>query len=445
MRTRATREPLGAIFIRTLSGVVVACLCGVPAAIAQDRPYRSLFGGAANDPMARQALGASVSLGEGYDTDVLSDQTTSTPRGRQLGGSFTSLSADARYVLRGKRAELTANAGTNLRYFTALHEVAALRHSFGVGASLPMGEKTTAVINQAVSYTPSYLFGLFAKVLSPALGEAVPTATDYGVTDRRSYTSSTSGRISRSVSRRGTLDFAGGYRRTTFTGQAALASNLTTYNAGSHLGYRVGRDATLRLGYDFRQAEYGTGRRPAQHDIGLGVDYDRPLSRSRRTRLGFNFGSSLLEGPSPLQPGDSAKQLRAVGNVLLTHQIGRTWSARAAYRRGAQFVEDLSAPVFTDGLTLMADGFLNRRTDVTTSIAYTAGDFVGRADSAFETYTASTRVRVGVTQSVAASAEYLYYFYDFHRGAQLVSNIPSRVGRNGVRVGLTFWIPIIRN
>jgi hypothetical protein len=194
----------------------------------------------------------------------------------------------------------------------------------------------------------------------------------------------------------------------------------------------------------YREAEYGNRRQPTTHDIGLGADYSRALSRSRRTRLGFTFGSSVMEAPLPGQTfGPTGRQIHARANVLLTHRAGRTWTARAAYTRGAQFVEQVSAPVVSDGVTLSTEGFINRRTDLTASVAYSAGSFVDRPDSAFETYTASARVRTGLTRKVAVFAEYLYYFYDFQRGALLFDALPLRVGRNGVRVGLTLWVPVI--
>jgi hypothetical protein len=432
--------------VRLALACVAALLCGVVAVPAQDRPYQSLFGGAGTDAGAKDLMDFSFSLAEAYDTSVLETEGGANRAGLQLGGFFTAFSGDLRYTKRGRRAEVAVNAGTNLRYFQDLHEFAAVGHYAGAGVSLPVGRRTTLVANQAVSYRPSYLFGLFAKTQAPALGEVMPAASNYALNDRPSYTSVTSVSLRRRVGRRASVDLSSGYRRTISEGRDPGAPDLVSYNAGGAFAYPLGRDAVLRLGYTYRHAEYGTEPRPSEHDIALGVDYDRPLSRSRRTRLAFSGGSSLVEGPLPgVVPNAAVKHLRATANVRLTHQMGRTWSARAAYRRGADFVEEFSGPVFTDGVTVSMDGFLNRRTDVSTSLAYTAGAVFDRAHSDFKTYTGNARIRFGVTRTWATFAEYVYYNYDFAAGVPLVSNLPPRVSRHGARVGLMLWLPVVRN
>ncbi len=434
--------------IRAVAFALVVLVCAVASAQAQTaRPYNSLFGGAGNNnPYRHQELTSQVMLAQGYDTNVLAAQPGSNPRGPQIGGGFTSLSAEAHYGLKSRYAEFTAQGGSDIRYFNSIHEIAPLQHWLGAGVSISMGRSTSASVNEAFSYTPSYLYGLFANVQPPALGDTVPPASNYNVTDRRSYTSNTLVRIDRTVGRRGTWDLTGDYRTTAYMSSSANIPGLESYRAGTHYRFPVSRDAKLRLGYDYRRANYALGASPVQHDIGLGVDYDRALSRSRRTRLGFNFGSSVIEGPPPGKPNDPpVRQVRAIGNVLLTHQIGRTWTARAAYRRSNQFVEDVSAPVFTNGVTLTADGFLNRRTDVLAGAAYTVGDAFGRTRSTFDTRTANVSVRVALTRTIAANVEYLYYYYDFPPGTGLAPGLPNRVNRNSVRVGMTFWVPVFRD
>ena len=379
VRTQHRRLPQR--FAVTSVCVAMVWLCGVSEASAQGRPYRSLFGGAANSPYGKQELSTQLLLTEGYDTNVLATTPQASQRGPQIGGTFTSVGGDVQYGRRVSRVEFAANGSTEFRYFPSLHEVAAIRHAMGAGVSAPITRKTIASVNGAISYTPSYLYGLFAKTVTPPLGAPIPPASNYGVGDRRSYAWSSVARIDRPVGRRNTLDFIGDYRQTTFTSQASSAGDLETYSVGSHFGYRVSRDAVLRLGYDYRRATYASGIRSVHHDIGSGIDYDRPLSRSRRTRLGFNFGSTVINAPPPGHLNDApVNQWNATGNVLLTHEMGRTWSTRAAYRRGAQYRRSLGAR-FADSVTLTADGFLNRRTDVQGVVAYTTGSVIGRTQS----------------------------------------------------------------
>jgi len=44
----------------------------------------------------------------------------------------------------------------------------------------------------------------------------------------------------------------------------------------------------------------------------------------------------------------------------------------------------------------------------------------------------------------AASLDYLYYYYDFRGTLLLHAGVPSALERNGVRAGLTLWMPVIR-
>jgi hypothetical protein len=414
-------------------------------ALAQGRPYAALFGGAANAPVAHQVLDATITVAEAYDTNVLDQNANVNTRWPvQMGGVFTALTADGRYVLQGKRAQLAARLGTNLRYFPRFREVAAFGHYVSLDAALPVGRATTIALGEAFTYTPSYLYGLFAQPQGAPGANPPPTGANYVLNPTRSYTSATSASVVHRASRRVTVTAGSGYASTRFGGSGSGRGDLISYDAGAHVGYAMSRDVTLRVGYAFREARYPTGGRLREHDIDLGLGYTRALSRSRRTLLGFNVGSSAVEGPPPGQVAGNVRQLRASGSATLTHQIGRTWTTRAEYRRGGQFIPGLSSPVYTDGVTLTADGFVNRRADVGAMAAYTKGDFFGQSRSAFETYTAGLRARSGITRTLAAYAEYLYYFYDFGSGDQLTATLPPQVQRHGVRVGLTLWVPVLR-
>ena len=434
--------------------VVVAWLMGAPAALAQGgpapqaRPYRSLFGGAAGTVEAPQMLDLSLSLAEAYDANVLGAAVGAAGRTSPLleGGLFSALSADLRYSVRGRRGAFSANAGTNIHYFSEVNEVVPLGQYVGAGVSVPLGRKTTFSTNHGVTYMPSYLQGLFASPLEPALGDVIPPATNLAVNERQSYSYQGMAEFNHEFTRRTSLSFHGAYRNTTSVGAGAPRLNdFSSYNAGGRFNYGLTREMRLRLGYSYTGARYSLQRRPVQHNLDLGVDYDRPLSRSRRTRVGFSFGSAVIEAPFSDSPtAVNGTQIRATGDARLSHQIGRTWSLRAVYRRDARFVEELSAPAFTDAITFSTNGFLNRRADVSASASYSSGTLVSRVSSPVETYSAEVRLRVGLTNKLAAFGEYLYYFYDVPLGFPLTSTLPPRVSRNGVRLGIAWWLPVIQ-
>ena len=105
---------------------------------------------------------------------------------------------------------------------------------------------------------------------------------------------------------------------------------------------------------------------------------------------------------------------------------------------------DLSTPVFADSFSADLNGLLTPRMDLSAGVGYSTGQSTSVVNaSTFDTYTASVRVRHALTRAWAVYAQYLYYFYDFGR-AQVPIGVPSSMERNGVRVGITVWVPVIR-
>ena len=64
--------------------------------------------------------------------------------------------------------------------------------------------------------------------------------------------------------------------------------------------------------------------------------------------------------------------------------------------------------------------------------------------STYDTYTGNVRTRYAFTQKVAATLEYVYYFYDFGGSPLLAPGQPTRLERNGIRGGIAIWVPMIR-
>jgi hypothetical protein len=90
-----------------------------------------------------------------------------------------------------------------------------------------------------------------------------------------------------------------------------------------------------------------------------------------------------------------------------------------------------------------ARGFLSRRVDLSFSGSVARGNLSQiNTASAFTTYTADARLQRAVGKTLAAYAEYLYYFYDFGRGIQLPVGVSPTLTRNTIRVGLSLWLPL---
>ena len=431
--------------------VVVAVLqafCWAPPcafAQAPARPSRGVFEGATADPSTRETLSLSVSAAEAYDDNLQAD-AAGQPGSPifQTSGFFTSLAPAVTFESRGNHVQVSATAASNLRYYGDLHELVALNHSVGAGVSAQLGRPTTLFVNQAISYAPAYLYGLFATNAVPAAGDVIPPATDYALNNERSYAYATTAGLNHELTRRATLSFNSNIRYTDFVGSAPGFFDLHAYDAGGRLTYALNRDIRLRLGYVYRQAQYFQAREAIEHNLDIGLEYSRRLSRSRRTTMALSIGPTVAKGSQNVALPPTARQYRLVADALLDHQIGQTWSAHGSFHRGFGYIEGLPNPVFTNAATLAAGGFFNRRTDLAASAAYSAGDSsLSGTPSPFTTYTGDIRLRVAVTGRLATYVEYVYYYYDFNRNLLLPPGIPRGLTRNGVRAGLMLWVPLM--
>ena len=449
---------------RVTSTVLGLLLCAASAAQAQTsgaaRPSRGLFGGAA---AADQSVNLTISLVEAFDDNLQADVTSVSPTNVKASGFYTGLAPTLDFASRGQRVRLNATMGSNLRYYREGNRLVSVGHSAAAGLSARIARRTTLSLSQSVSYAPTHsrLSGLFASVaapgsleglagdsaVNPATDSAVNQATDRAAGSGRSYSSGTTLGIAQAVGRRSTLSFSSGFRYATFGGEPGY-SDQRSYEGGVRFSHTVTRDAALRLGYTFRQASYSKTNRPTTHDINVGIDYQWPLTRTRRTIAAFSMGSTIVDGPLQefgTATGETRRQFRALGDASLTHQMGRTWRLQGAYHRGLGFVDGLTGPVFTDALTVLSDGFVNRRTDVLVSASYTIGDtaLTGSASS-FNTYVGNIRVRFALSKTWATYGEYLYYLYDFAERLDLPPGMSPHMRRNSARVGLTLWVPVKR-
>jgi hypothetical protein len=243
----------------------------------------------------------------------------------------------------------------------------------------------------------------------------------------------------------------------TASGLTATGSfQLAHYASGTNVPAREFRNQSVGGGYTHRLTQHATFRANYQHavarfdvnsaeaatvmdDLDIGVAYNRPISRTRRTTIGFSVGSAAVQSA-----GNRAQ--RAVGDATLNHQMGRTWNANITYQRGVRLVQGLDGPVFAGSVAVNLHGSLSRRLDVHANAAYTNGELgiVTTRTNDFDTYTASARLRYALTRLLAVYGEYVAYQYVFSDSANLPVGFPNNVHRAGIRAGLTMWVPLYR-
>jgi hypothetical protein len=416
------------------------------------RPYRALFGGASSEPELRESLDLTISASEVFDDNLLIDLTgPEVSQTLQQSGFYTTLLSDLAFRRRGERLQLAASGGVSTRYYSTVRRFVANDYHTAFGFSAQTSRRATLTVNQAFSRSPVYLLGLFASAVPPSIGDVIAPATDFAANDDRSYSSDTSAAYVQNFTRRAALSMATSLRRTNYLVTSARGEAFSAVDAGGTYTYGLKPDLGLRLGYIYRQANYvgaligpGTGQ-PPEHDLDIGVDIRRALSRTRRTAFTFKGGTALVSSGIASDFSRPRRQLRVLADGSLTHQMGETWSLNGSYQRGTGLVEGLAAPVFSDAFTVASNGFVGPRADLAFSVGYSKGSPASVGTQAdFTTYTGTAKLRYGLTRSVALTTEYLYYFYDFSSLGQLAPGLVPRVRRNSIRAGVSFWTPLKR-
>jgi hypothetical protein len=411
------------------------------------RPYQGLFRGTSTETSG-DALELLLNIAEAYDQNVLGDSVDGPRSVFQVSSFFTQLTADLSYNTNGRRMRLATSAGTDLRYYSSQSQLIGTGHHVSAGLSVSLSQDSTLSMSQTVAFAPSYLHRLFATAGATVVDPSqVNVASNYAITDSPSYSYGTTIVFTNKLSTRNKLTFqaAGRYTDylTTPTSNGFRLHDLVSAEVGSTFTRSITRDVALNLGYAYKRVQYYGGDFPSEQDVNIGFEYSRPLSRTRRLQLKVSTASALLH---TVAPGEAAEilhpQYRFIGDVGLTRQFGRTWQVDGSYHRGVGFIEGITTPVIMTGWTTQTGGRLSRRTSLMVTSGYSVGEpTIPNASSGFSTVTVNARGNVSVSRDWALYLEYLYYFYDFSSGI-VPDGVPPRMARNGVRTGLTLWLPI---
>ena len=413
------------------------------------RPYRGLFGNS-DDPDTPQSLVLSASLFGAYDDNVTAGvlgRETADPR-LQQSGAYYGANAGLNYSLSksGERVSygLSSGAAANAYRFDDDNSVVPHAHVAG-NIGFALGSRSSLSFNQQVVYTRYYRFLLFPSLLGTDDDGALAGDPDLELFARTALRYGSGASFSHRVGSRSSLNASYGF------GYVDYRDNQYP-DWKSHLA-RIGFDrrltanATMVLGYGYRVSQStAVDHQPREaHDINVGVNYSRALSFSRRTSFSFGTGSAILVRDDLTVPGsDPRTHFRVLGNAALTHEIGRTWTAQAAYNRGFVFREGFDDPFFTDALSASIDGFVTRRLDLSATARWSFASLDRPGRNRHDSFAASAQARYALGQFVALFARYIYYQYEFDEGIPLDPGLARTLDRQGIRVGLTASLPLIR-
>jgi hypothetical protein len=426
-------------------------LVAAPAVAPAQTQAGGIFGASAKSgPAPKQSADLYLSVGEAYDSDTPEAfRATIDPLNPQSGGYFTNLQANGSFSWGGKGIQFGATGGSAFRYFGSLNELKSIGHNLGVGFDARLPSRVTLSVNQNAAYSPSYLYSLFPREADSSPGAAPPIAPDYDANDFESYTFSTSVGLERAISRRTRASISGQMQKTDFLRESSTRQDLRGLSGRAALERNLSRNVAFTAGYNYRTDDIGyTGSGTStEHGPDIALTYKRPLSATRQMDFAFKVGGSSVAWSS-LPVGQTLTD----GDVLLWsaeasagYQFNSRWQTRAMYRRGIQHVLELPEPVSTEGFLASLDGLWTQRMDFTASAGYSKGQSaLTRSGLAFDTYMGEARLRYRLTGNVAVYVQYLYYFYDFHGNTAVIPGLASSLERNGVRAGLTLWVPALR-
>jgi len=447
---------------RIVPGMLLVLLFCPRHAFAQTSalPHGSVFTGSDN-PQARQKLDFTFNVAEGYDTETPNDLRGLGVGDNWFNGYSTILAGSAEYKLQKPRIEVGANVSTDFRYFNEIDDLRNISDSAALGVSGRIGDRTNLLINQSLAYSPSYLYGLFPTDTATDPGEAIPPAPDYAVNNSSSYAYYTTASVTHNLSPRNRVVATGILQFSEFAGTLATQPDLTTRGLQAEFSRNLTRHTSLVAGYVYETGTFGSfslANRTVsessayEHGIQAGVTYLRPVSKTRQMEFHASLGTSAVSVPTflidagngDLQQGTDRERLyRATSDVGFSYQF-KAWYVAGYYRRGLDYIAQLRQPVFVDAVSANVTALLAPRLDFSAVAGYANGSSaVFAVAQPFDTYTADARLRFAITHALAAYGEYVYYFYDF-LGSTVAAGMPRRLERNGVRVGVTLWVPAFR-
>lgn len=403
-----------------------------------ERPNRALFGGRSGDIGQQLLLSADLGVGKNR-----------TRRPDEVGGfisenpGFGSGALRVDYGLNLPRFTVTVGAGSSARYAPAVRQTPVVHNQAraGISSNFQPTRRTTVNVDAGVSYQPVSVLVLFPGMFEQN-GGPLSLGPDYEFDLPTEHYLTTSGTVGlmQAVSRRSSLSLNYGYG---LSGSADVLSQRSYNTVTGRYSHQLAEGLSMRLGYgrsfgQFEPTGANLSDRVETHNIDVGVDFDRQLSFSRRTSLAFSTGSTAISN------GISTRW-DIVGDASLTHEMGRTWRAVAAYSRQVGFLGVLAEPTFSDSLSATVSGLISRRVTLQTGVGASIGE-VGLTSNAtaYRAYQAFASLQTALTRMTGVSLSYINYRYRFDSPVSLPAVVAADTRRQTVQVAFNLALPILQ-
>lgn len=357
-------------------------------------------------------------------------------------------------------AALRYRVGTQLNFLEASGQGAASYATEGIerirtaAGSLTGGlssrERYGVTGTVAVSYEPAFLFDAFAPVASEsnqgALADIVPAQ---GVSGQRWLT--TDGTVS--AYRGWTVQQRSEVRYSAIRREPIRPTMTVLNNSGSMMSvqhdWMPRRTLTVEMSYAYQEnhqdVQIGAAQVLQTHRARTGVSISRRLSPSRSLTLRMIGGvaRNRVEATEAF-PGVEFTVPTVSGSARI--DLTRSWYVAVDAARDVNVLQGLSPQPFTSNtVSARVGGNATSRVQLAASLAYSHG--AGRRGSidagSFENIAGLAQAQVALTRQAALFVSYHYYDYQLMDIDVVQPEFPLRQGRNGIRAGVTFWLPII--
>jgi hypothetical protein len=411
------------------------------------RPFRPLFRGEPPRPQS-DLFEVTLSALQGYDQNVLAERLPSGQLFGQEAGMFTDFIGDVTFAKRSDRVNFDFVAASNVRYLPDVESSFDGQQTAAANLNLQLSRRTRLTLGQVFAYSTFYTLSGFGTVStprpddpSPPIGpELLSPQPQFAVSHQGTVSYASLVTIARELGRRASID-AGVSRSATRVAATAATAEFETTSLETEFGYRYAFTSTTGINLRYgRRAIDGVDSVDGTtiHNIDIGAEYRRPLTRSGNTLLSFSSGSTLLQTPTE-------KNYTLQGTARLTRLFGRSWSTSLIFTRSTEFLEVISQLFSNNALSTSLDGYINERLHLTASGSYADGFLGTRAGIGLTTWSATGVAQYGLTRKLALEAQYLLYRYEFAPGTEgIPAGLPRERGRQAVRAGLVLWLPFIR-
>jgi len=403
-----------------------------------ERPYRGLFGGGVGP--TEQQLVANLSFGGGYDDDLSAEAggPVSTPgqSPTRQGGPFGSAESNLAYSLGLERLSFNANYGMQGRFYREIPSNFLAGHSVSGGVAFEVTKSTHISGSVSASYQPFYSASYLPPVFDAALGALTLDHPDVSYLRRKYFSRASGFSVTHQLSARTSV--SGNYN---FSSSGVVAEDgFGTRSYGASLSHGIGKGLSARVGYYNNLAtfnENGAQKHSRFYSIDAGLDFSKSLSLTRKTALTFSTGTTAANG-------GGQTHYNLVGDVRLTRELGRTWSAGASANRSMQFDPVVRDITLTDGVTVGISGMINRRVQVQAGIGTSRGNAgFDTPNNGLVSSSASASMNYGITRYLGVGVQYTYYYSSYESGVNLPLGWPRTLDRQSFSANVNLWAPLM--